>query len=105
VSERKSSFERLESESRACYAEAKAAGDIENTTDAMFHLGGVAATTWWHRTRTGTGETLLDPDEKSRKQVGSITLTQGNELKVDRVADRSVVAKKQGNACGAKGPY
>jgi len=38
-------------------------------------------------------------------KVGSITLTQGNELKVGRVADRSVVAMKRGNARGAKGPY
>ena len=57
------------------------------------------------RTRRATGEALLLPPRKRRSKVDRITGDPGKSAEEERVAEGSVVAKKQGNACGAKGPY
>jgi len=56
------------------------------------------------RTRRATGEALLVPPGKGRSPVGRITGAPGKSADDERVADGPVVARKRGNARGAKGP-
>jgi len=57
------------------------------------------------RTCRATGEALLVPPRNWRNKVGHITGGPGKLAEDERVADGSILAKKRGNACGAKGPY
>ena len=57
------------------------------------------------RTRQATGEALLIPPGNRRSKVGRITGNPGKSTEDERVAEGSVVVRKRGNACGAKGPY
>jgi len=57
------------------------------------------------RTRRATGETLLVPSRNRWKKVGRITGAPGKAVEDERVAEGSIVARKAGNAAGAKGPY
>ena len=56
------------------------------------------------RTRRATGEALLVPPGNRRSQVGPITSAPGKWAEGERVEDGPVVARKRGNARGAKGP-
>jgi hypothetical protein len=56
------------------------------------------------RTCRATGEALLVPPRKRRSLVGRITGAPGKSAEDERVEDGSVVARKRGNARGAKGP-
>ena len=57
------------------------------------------------RTRRATGEVLLVPPRKRGSQVGRITGAPGKSADDERTEDGLVVAKKRGNARGAKEPY
>jgi hypothetical protein len=57
------------------------------------------------RTYQATGEALLVPGRKAWSKVGCITGDPGKSTEGERVTEESVVAMKQGNACGAKGLY
>jgi hypothetical protein len=52
-----------------------------------------------------TGEALLIPVRKPLEQGRFYNRLTGKWIEDERVADGCVVAKKQGNACGAKAPY
>jgi hypothetical protein len=56
------------------------------------------------RTLQATGETLLAPPRKRRKRVGPITSAPGKWADGERVTDGPGVARRRGNARGAKGP-
>jgi hypothetical protein len=51
-----------------------------------------------------TGEALSPRMRNHRSKVGRITGETGKSTEGERVADGSVVAKKRGNARGARGP-
>ena len=57
------------------------------------------------RTRRATGETLLVPPRKWRREIRPITGAPGKWAEDERVAEGSIVARKARNAAGAKGPY
>jgi len=57
------------------------------------------------RTCQATGETVLVPLRNQWSQVGRITANGGKSTEDETVAAGFVVAMKQGNACGVKGPY
>ena len=57
------------------------------------------------RTRRATGEALLVPPGKRRSQVRPITSAPGKWVEGERVEDGLVVARKRGNARGAKEPH
>jgi len=72
--------------------------------EAAFHSGGVIATARWQ----GHAEQLEKPSSSRQEIDGAryhITGGPGKLAEDERVADGSVIAKKRGNACGAKGPY
>jgi len=56
------------------------------------------------RTCQATGETVLVPARNRWRKVDRITGATGKAVEGETVAARPAVAKKQGNACGAKGP-
>jgi hypothetical protein len=57
------------------------------------------------RTRgAATGEALLVPPRNRRSKVGRITGAPGKSADDERVADGPEVARRRGNARGAKGP-
>src|SRR5438270_12607587 len=56
------------------------------------------------RTCRATGETVLVPARNRWSKVDRITGATGKAVEGETVAARPAVAKKQGNACGAKGP-
>jgi hypothetical protein len=56
------------------------------------------------RTCRATGETVLVPARNRWSKVDRITGATGKAVEGETVAARPIVAKKQGNACGAKGP-
>ena len=51
-----------------------------------------------------TGEVLHAPGRNSRKKVGPITVDMGKGPKGSRMAEWPVVAMKESNVSGAKGP-
>lgn len=51
-----------------------------------------------------TGEVLHAPRRKTRNQVSPITVDTGKGLKGSRMAEWPVVAMKESNVSGAKGP-
>ena len=51
-----------------------------------------------------TGEVLLAPGRNPWREVGPITADTGKGPKANRMAEWPAVAKKSGNADGAKGP-
>jgi len=53
---------------------------------------------------SGTGEALLTPERKSRKQ-GKRYKDDTKSAEGERGSERFIVAKKPGNSGGAKGPY
>ena len=57
------------------------------------------------RTRRATGEVLLVPPGNQRSQVGRITGAPGKSADDERMEDGLVLAKKRGNARGAKETY
>ena len=73
-------------------------------TDAILHFrrGGRGSTVT--RTCQATGETVLVPSRNRWSKVDRITVKSGKAMKGETAAARPVVAKKRGNACGAKGP-
>ena len=73
-------------------------------TEAGLHSGGVIRDSTATRTYQATGETVLAPSGNWWRKVGRITGITGKAAEGETVADRSVVAKKRGNARGAKGP-
>ena len=77
--------------------------DRRNLTDAAGHSGGVVATARWQ----GYAEQLEKPSLPRREIGGAVTRITGDTGKSgngERVTDGSVVAEKQSNVCGAKGP-
>ena len=72
--------------------------------DAAGHSGGVISDSTATRAQRATGETLLVPTRKGGSGVGRITGSTGKSADDERVADGLVVARKRGNARGAKGP-
>lgn len=56
------------------------------------------------RTNEATGETLLAPSGNDRRKSGSITGAPGKRVEGERESEGFVVARKAGNAAGAKGP-
>jgi len=56
------------------------------------------------RASRATGETVLVPARNRWSKVDRITGATGKAVEGETVAARLIVAKKQGNACGAKGP-
>jgi hypothetical protein len=71
-------------------------------SDGTLRRGGSDSTVT--RTRRATGEALLVPPRNRRSQVGPITGGPGKWAEDERVAEGFVVARKRGNARGAKGP-
>jgi hypothetical protein len=51
-----------------------------------------------------TGEVLLAPGRNSWRKIGPITADTGKGAKANRMAEWSVVVKKESNVSGAKGP-
>src|SRR5262249_53447328 len=68
------------------------------------HSGGVVTDGTTTRTHRATGEALLVPTGNGGSWVGRITGNTGKSADDERVADGSVVARKRGNARGAKEP-
>ena len=73
-------------------------------TDATCHSGGVVRGSTVARTCRATGETVLVPSRNRWSKVGRITGATGKAAEGETAAARSVVARKRGNARGAKGP-
>jgi hypothetical protein len=71
-------------------------------SDGTLRRGGSDSTVT--RTRRATGEALLVPQRNRRSQVGPITGEPGKWAEDERVEDGPVVARKRGNARGARGP-
>src|SRR6266581_6845020 len=71
---------------------------------AAARSGGAGSDSTVTQTRRATGEALLVPLRNQRRQVGRITGAPGKSADDERVADGFVVARKRGNARGAKGP-
>ena len=72
--------------------------------DATGRSGGVVSDGTTARTHQATGEALLVPTRKGGSWVGRITGTTGKSADDERVAEGPVVARRRGNARGAKGP-
>ena len=72
--------------------------------DAAGCSGGVVSDGTTTRTHRATGEALLVPARKGGSWVGRITGNTGKSADDERVAEGLVVARKRGNARGAKGP-
>src|SRR6266571_4538553 len=88
---------------RAFLHEAKAAWIVCRLTDGTRHSGGVTATARWQ----GCAEQLEKPSSPRREIGGEgnrITGDTGKSGTGERVTEGSVVAEKQSNVCGAKGP-
>jgi hypothetical protein len=82
---------------------AKAAWIVSRLTDGTRHSGGVTATARWQ----GCAEQLEKPSSPRREIGGEgnrITGDTGKSGTGERVTEGSVVAEKQSNVCGAKGP-
>jgi hypothetical protein len=73
-------------------------------TDAAAHSGGVVRGSTVTRACRATGETVLVPLGNRWSKVGRITGSTGKAVEGETAAARSVVARKRGNARGAKGP-
>jgi hypothetical protein len=75
-----------------------------NLTDAALppRRGGSDSTVT--RTHSVVGEALSSRMRNHRSKVGRITGETGKSIEGERVADGSVVARKRGNARGARGP-
>jgi len=71
--------------------------------DAAARSGGARSDSTVIKTPRATGEALLVPLRNQRSQVHRITGDPGKSDDDERVTDGSVVAKKRGNARGAKG--
>jgi hypothetical protein len=72
-------------------------------TEAARHFGGVTAAARWQ----GCAKQLEKPSSPRREIGGErnrITGDTGKSVEGERVAERSAVATKSGNADGAKGP-
>src|ERR1700682_116258 len=72
-------------------------------TEAARHSGGVTAAARWQ----GCAKQLEKPSSPRREIGGErnrITGDTGKSATGERVTDGSVVAEKQSNVCGAKGP-
>jgi hypothetical protein len=77
--------------------------DCRRLAEAASHLGGVTATARWQ----GCAKQLEKPSSPRREIGGEgnrITGDSGKSATGERVTDGSVVAEKQSNVCGAKGP-
>jgi hypothetical protein len=77
--------------------------DRRRLTEAARHSGGVTATARWQ----GCAEQLEKPSSPRREIGGEgnrITGDTGKSGNGERVTEGSVVAEKQSNVCGAKGP-
>jgi len=77
--------------------------DRRRLTEAAKHSGGVTATARWQ----GCAEQLEKPSSPRRETGGEgnrITGDTGKSENGERVTEGSVVAEKQSNVCGAKGP-
>jgi hypothetical protein len=72
--------------------------------DTAAHSGGAGSDSTVTRMHPATGETLLAPPRNRRSQVGRITGAPGKAADGERVTDGPGVARKRGNARGAKGP-
>jgi len=72
--------------------------------DAAGHSGGVISDSTATRAQRATGEALHVPTRKGGSGLGRITGSTGKSADDERVADGLVVARKRGNARGAKGP-
>jgi hypothetical protein len=70
--------------------------------DMALRRGGRGSTVT--RTCRATGETVLVPPRNRGSKADRITGATGKAIEGETAAARPVVAKKQGNACGAKGP-
>ena len=86
-------------EGRACNWKGEGSKRHWTLADTMSSLrrGGSGGTET--RTREATGEALLLPRRNGRSKVGRITGDPGKAVEEERVAEGSVVAKTQGNAC------
>jgi len=78
--------------------------DTRKLVETGMHSGGAGSDSTETRTCQATGEALLVPDEKSRKQGKPYNRRNGKWADDERVTDGFIVAKKAGNAAGAKEP-
>jgi hypothetical protein len=77
--------------------------DRRRLTEETRHSGGVAATARWQ----GCAKQLEKPSSPRREiggEANRITGDTGKSGNGERVAEGSVIAEKQSNVCGAKGP-
>ena len=71
-------------------------------------MGWITPAEYWrrhgNRDTMKTGEVLIAPGRNHWRRIGPITVDTGKGLKVSRMTEWPVGAKKSGNADGAKGP-
>lgn len=103
-SEREVASKTRRSGGRACTSWAKAAGKQRIWQKSCSPSGGVISGGMVARARRATGEALLAPGEIPGSWVGLITGSDGKGADGERVAEGPGVARKAGNAAGAKGP-
>src|SRR3989441_2038873 len=103
VSERKGSLEKRFRRPSA-YFTREGSRDRRSLADATTPLRRGVSDGTARRTRQATGETLLVPPRNRRSRVGRITGSPGKAADGERGADVPEVARRRGNARGAKGP-
>lgn len=89
---------------RACDNWAKAVSGRRSLIEAAALSGGVIIDGMMIRTCEATGETRLVPTRNCRSRVSGITGSTGKAADDERESDGLVVARKRGNARGAKEP-
>ena len=89
---------------RACNKRAKAVSGRRSLIEAAALSGGVIIDGMMIRTCEATGETRLVPTRNCRSRVSGITGSTGKAADDERESDGLVVARKRGNARGAKEP-
>jgi hypothetical protein len=103
VSERKDSLDKRFRRPSA-YFMREGSRDRRRLADATSPLRRGVSDGTVRRTRQATGEALLVPPRNRRSGVGRITGSPGKAADGERVADGPAVARRRGNARGAKGP-
>jgi hypothetical protein len=81
-------------------------GDMScrSLADAAERSGGIGSDSTVTRMHQATGEALLAPLRNQRSRVGRITGAPGKSVDGERVTDGPGIARRRGNARGAKGP-
>jgi hypothetical protein len=103
-SERRGGLENLKTPRPSRQSKGEGSMDRRNSGRCDGTLGRGDSDSTETRTRRATGEALLYPRRNPRSKVDRITGAPGKSVEVKRVAEGYVVARKRGNARGAKGP-